>query len=252
MIPLKTPSEIEIMAEGGQILKRILKKLIAAARPGVTTGELDKLVRQLTREAGGQPSFLNYRPEGAKNPYPAAICTSINQVIVHGLPGVYQLQEGDLLKIDIGLFYKNFHTDTAVTVGIGKISPQGQRLLEVTKQALHQGIAQCRPGKHLGDIGFAIEQTMTKAGFQVARSLTGHGIGQELHQEPTVSNFGQRGQGELLKIGMVLALEPMVCFGSGQIRQLKDESYASQDNSLTAHFEETVAITESGPRVLTD
>ena len=250
MIQLKTLSEIEVMAEGGRLLKGIVKQLAAAAKPGVVTKELDDLARRLIKDAGGA-SFLGYRPEGAKMPYPAAICASVNEVVVHGLPGAYQLKEGDLLKIDLGLFYKGFHTDTAVTVGIGKILPLAEKLLSVTREALHRAIKECRSGKHLGDIGFAVNSYVSRQGFSVARNLTGHGIGRELHEDPTVFNTGQKGKGMELTPGLVLAIEPMACIGSGEIHQLADESYASKDGSLTAHFEETVAITESGPLILT-
>lgn len=248
---LKSLAEIKLMQEGGQILRGIVNQLVAAAKPGLATKELDNLARQLIKEAGALPSFLGYRPAGARQPYPAAICTSINEVIVHGLPGDYQLQEGDLLKIDLGLFYKSFHTDTAVTVGIGRISAEAQKLIEITKESLRRAIAQCRPGNHLGDIGYAVSGYVKRQGFSVAKNLTGHGVGRELHEEPTIFNEGQRGKGIELQPGMVLAIEPMVCVGKGETVQLADEAYAVKDGSLTAHFEETVAITVDGPLVLT-
>ncbi len=241
-----------MMREGGRLLRGIVDKLTDRTRPGISLKELDQLARRLIKEAGGQPSFLGYRPEGARAPYSAAICASVNEVIVHGLPGDYQLQEGDLLKIDLGLFYKDFHTDTAVTIGIGRISSQAEKLINVTRETLRRAIKECRPGKHLGDIGFAINSHVSRQGFRVARNLTGHGIGRELHEDPTVFNTGEKGRGMELKAGMVVAIEPMVCIGSGEVRQLADESYASKDGSLTAHFEETVAITNSGPLVLTE
>ena len=201
---------------------------------------------------GDKPSFLNYRPEGARKPYPATICSSVNDVVVHGLPSDYVIKEGDLLKLDLGLVHGGFHLDAARTVGVGKITSEAKRLMAVTRKALDAGIKAAKSGHTLGDVGYAIHDVVDKAGYSVAEGLTGHGIGHSLHEDPAVFNFGRRGQGEEIEEGMVIAIEPMVNIGGGAIRQLKDDSYATRDGSLSAHFENTVAITKNGPRVLTE
>ena len=251
MINLKTEQEIAIMKEGGQILGRIAKEVSLLAVEGIELRYLDKIAHHLMIKAGGRPAFLNYRPEWAQKPYPASICASVNNVIVHGLPNNYKLRNGDLLKIDFGLLYKDFYTDIALTVGIGKISEVGQKLIFVTKKALDIALTNCYAGKTLGDIGYAINSYVRKNGFSVAKGLTGHGIGRRLHEEPSVFNEGQRKKGLKLEPWMVIAIEPMVSVGRGEIVQLEDESYAMQDSSLSAHFEDTVAITEGEPAVLT-
>ena len=251
MINLKTTEEIEIMWEGGKILRRIADEVAGAAAIGVSLKELDFLAKSKMIKAGGQPAFLNYRPAGAKKPYPASICASINEVIVHGLPTSYQLKNGDLLKIDLGLIYKDFYTDIALTIGVGNISKIASQLISVTKKALDLAIKQCYSGKHLGDIGFAVSKFVKKNGFSAARGLTGHGIGRQLHEDPNVFNDGQSGKGIKLEPGLVIAIEPMISAGGPEIVQLTDESYAMKDGSLSAHFEDTVAITEGEPLVLT-
>lgn len=251
MVNLKTDQEILIMKEGGQILGRIAKDVALLAVEGVELRYLDKVAHDLMIKAGGKPAFLNYRPEWANKSYPSSICASVNNVIVHGLPTRYKLQNGDLLKIDFGLIYKDFYTDIALTVGVGKISEVGQKLISVTKKALDIALANCYAGKTLGDIGYAINSYVRKNGFSVAKGLTGHGIGRRLHEEPSVFNEGQRRKGLKLEPGMVIAIEPMVSAGRGEIVQLEDESYGMQDGSLSAHFEDTVAITDGEPIVLT-
>lgn len=253
MIHLKSPKEIEIMAEGGKRLATVLRKLEASVRAGMTTKEIDQMAYDLIVSAGDQPSFLNYRPEGASRPYPASICVSLNDVVVHGTPsGRDVIREGDLVKLDLGLIHRGFHLDAARTVPVGKITPEAQRLIVTTRQALDVGIKEARLGHTLGDIGFAIESTVKKEGYSIAQGLTGHGVGRSLHEDPTVFNFGRRGQGEGIKEGMVIAIEPMVNAGDGAIRQLRNDSYATRDGSLSAHFENTVAIMKKGPRVLTE
>ena len=253
MIYLKSFEEIEIMAEGGKHLAEVLRKLEASVRAGMTTKEIDSLAYKFITDFGDKPSFLNYRPEGARHAYPATICASLNDVVVHGTPSArVVMQEGDLVKLDLGLIHRGFHLDAARTVPVGSVSPEAKRLMAVTRQALSAGIEEARPGKTLGDIGFAIESVVRKAGFSVAQGLTGHGIGRSLHEDPAVFNFGRRGKGEDIEVGMVIAIEPMVNVSGGEIRQLDDDSYATRDGSLSAHFENTVAITEKGPWVLTE
>lgn len=251
MITIKTAEEIATMAEGGRILAGILNMLRGEVRPGVETRTLDKLAYKLIKEAGAEPAFLGYRPAGAREAYPFTLCVSLNDGIVHGRPSDYKIREGDLVKLDLGLKYRGFYLDSAITVGIGKISGEAKKLIQVTQEALEKGIEECRLGKSTGDIGAAIEKHVKKSGFSVVRALTGHGIGRKLHEDPNVLNFGWPGTGEELKVGMVLAIEPMVVIGSGETKILPDDSFVTKDGSLAAHFEHTVAITDRGPRILT-
>lgn len=251
MIKLKSANDLEGLRESGKILARVLVALSRAAVSGASLKLLDELARKLLKDAGAESAFLGYRPEESRKPYPAAICTSLNDQIVHGLPDERVLKSGDLLKIDIGVNYKGYITDAAVTVAIGDISSKAKKLMEATKEALKRAIAVCNAGNHLGDIGWEIESAARKGGFSVIRGLTGHGVGFELHEDPTVYNYGSRGEGIELKPGLVLAIEPMVSTGSWSVVQNKDDSYVTSDGSLTAHFEHTVAITESGPEILT-
>jgi methionyl aminopeptidase len=251
MATLKTPAEIELMAEGGQHLASVIEGLKKEVRAGVTTLFLDKLAKKLIKEYGAEPAFLGYRAAGSLKPYPYTICASLNDVVVHGLPSDYVLKDSDVLKLDLGLKHKGFYVDSAVTVPVGGVGREAQRLIKVTRESLDVGIAEARPGKTVGDIGHAIEKFVTKNGFSVVKSLTGHGIGRELHEEPQVLNFGHKGEGEELKAGMTLAIEPMVAIGSGATKQLADESFVTVDGSLSAHFEHTIAVTEKGPMVLT-
>jgi methionyl aminopeptidase len=252
MLTLKKPEEIEIMAEGGRRLEGVLDRLREEAREGVTTKSLDRLAYQLIHKAGAKPAFLHYRPAGAEHAYPFTLCTSLNSVVVHGRPSEYALKIGDLLKLDLGLVYKGFNLDAAITVGIGKIGKDAERLLKTTREALAVAIGEAKVGKTLGDIGFVIEKTAKKNKCAVADGLTGHGIGRALHEDPAVFNFGKKGVGDALHEGMVLAIEPMFVLGKPPIEQLRDESYATADGKLAAHFEHTIAITKDGPRVLTD
>ncbi len=251
MINLKTKAEIKIMAEGGKILAQVRDRLAREAKEGVILKELDNLAEKLIRSAGAIPAFLGYRPGGAEKSYPSSICASVNEVVVHGLPTKYKLKSGDILKIDLGVLYKSFYTDTAVTVGIGQISVQAEKLISVTKKALELAIENCQPGKTLGDIGFVINKYARSQGFKVIKGLTGHGIGKQLHEDPIVYNEGREKMGPKLVPGMVLAIEPMLSAGNPEVVQLEDESYATRDGSLSAQFEHTVAITENGPYILT-
>ncbi len=250
-ILIKSETEIGIMAEAGQKLAKVLKILAAQTKAGVKLMELENLSRQLIKNEDASPAFLNYRPEGAKKAYPFSLCASINSVIVHGQPSNYEIKEGDLVKLDLGLLYKGFYSDAALTVAVGKVSPLAMKLIETTRKALSEAISIAKPGRTLGDIGWAVEKTAKESGFSVADGLTGHGIGRKLHEEPSVYNFGSPRSGLKLAAGMVLAIEPMLIVGSSRIKELKDESYASADGSLSAHFEHTVAITKNSPIILT-
>ncbi|OGY97692.1 MAG: type I methionyl aminopeptidase [Candidatus Liptonbacteria bacterium RIFCSPLOWO2_01_FULL_56_20] len=251
MASLKTSAEIGAMAEAGRRLAEVLSLLAAEVRPGVATMHFEELGRKLIRERGAEPAFLGYRPHWSERSYPYALCVSLNDTVVHGRPGAYVIREGDLVKLDLGVKYGGWYVDAACTVGAGRITPEAQKLITATKTALERAIEETRPGRTLGDIGWAIEQVARRAGFSVARSLTGHGIGRELHEEPSVLNVGRRGKGEELTPGMVLAIEPMIVAGQGEVKERKDESVATADGSLAAHFEHTVAITKQGPRILT-
>ncbi len=252
MLTLKTPDEIEIMAEGGRRLAQILDELASEVRAGVTTKQLDRLAYQLIHKAGAKPAFLNYRPAGARRAYPYTLCTSFNEVVVHGQPSGRVVQDGEILKLDLGLRYQGFYSDTAVTVAAGKQDRKVQKLIAGTHEALVAGIAAAKIGNTLGDVGAAIAKVAKKNGLTVAEGLTGHGIGKMLHEDPTVFNFGRPGEGEPLQEGMVIAIEPMFVVGRGELVQIEDESYATADGSYAAHFEHTVAITKRGPRVLTE
>ncbi len=252
MALIKTPTEINIMAEAGKILRMVIAHTAAQAKEGVSLLELDNYAEELTRKLGAEPAFLNYKPNGAKKPYPATICASVNEVIVHGVPNKYKLKSGDVLKLDFGARLQGWNVDAAVTVAIGGVSAEARKLIETTKKALLIGIKQAKPGNHLGDIGFAIHEYVTSRGFSIAEGLTGHGIGREVHEEPHVWNHGARGSGMELVPGMAIAIEPMVGAGkSGAIIQLPDDGYAMADGALSAHFEHTIAITKNGPIILT-
>jgi methionyl aminopeptidase len=248
---IKTREEIAIMAEGGKRLGAVLARLAKEVKPGVTTLALDRMAREWIEAKGDAPAFLHYRPAGARKAYPYTVCASVNSVVVHGQPSKYELQEGDILKLDLGLKHKGLYLDAAVTVPVGAVSREAKKLLTVTRDALAAGIKAAKPGHTLGDVGFAIHQLVTKNGFSIAHGLTGHGIGRALHEDPSVFNFGRKGQGEEIIPGMVLAIEPMVAVGGGEIEQLEDEGYGTVDGSLAAQFEHTVAITENGPKILT-
>lgn len=247
MIQIKTEQEIEKMKEGGRILAEILKKISDAVRPGITTNELDKLARELILSYDVKASCLGY------NGYPAALCTSVNDEIAHAIPSDRVLKEGDLLKLDIGVLRKGFHTDSATTILVGgKKDKEKNKLLNVTKEALNIGISKSKAGNTLGDIGSAIQKYVEDNGFNVVRNLVGHGIGRKLHEPPQVSNYGKAGEGEELKAGWVIAIEPMVVTGDWRIKDGKDGfGFVTKDGGFSAHFEHTVAIVGNGPVVLT-
>ena len=240
------------MAEGGQKLAEVLSELKRAAREGVSTKFLDEFAHELIKDRGAEPAFLNYRPTGAKQAYPFTLCASLNDTVIHGLPSADAiLKTGDVLKLDIGLQYKGFYLDTAATVGIGTIVPEAKRLIKITEDALQKGIAEAKPGNTTDDVGRAIQIHIQKNEFFVIKGLIGHGIGRNLHEDPEVPNFDTRGNGTKLEAGMVIAIEPMAALGSGEVKQLKDDSFATRDGSTSTHFEHTVVITRTGPRILT-
>src|SRR3990167_3019723 len=247
MINLKTQKEIQIMREGGKILAEILKKLEKAVKPGITTNDLEKLADELILSYGVESSFLGF------DGYPNILCTSLNDEVVHGVPSGRVLKEGDLLKIDMGVLQRGFHTDSATTVLVGNKEDSVKRnLIQTTKEALEIGISKAKVGNTLGDIGVAIQKHVEDKGFNVIRDLVGHGIGRELHEPPQVLNYGKAGTGEKLVSGMVIAIEPMVVTGKWGIKNGKDGyAFVTKDGGLAAHFEHTIAITEKGPEILT-
>jgi methionyl aminopeptidase len=246
VIVRKTPEEIEQMAAAGRVLARCLSMLRGKARTGVTTGELDKAAEKFIRSQGGEPAFKGYRG------FPGSICASPNSMVVHGIPGAYKLGRGDILSIDVGVILDGWVADAAITVPVGNVTPVAKKLLATTRAALFDAVEQCRPGNRLGDIGHAVQKRVETDDFSVVRSLVGHGIGRDMHEDPQIPNYGDPGTGEKLEEGMVLAVEPMVNVGNHPIRVAADNwSVYSQDGSLAAHFEHTVAITAEGPRILT-
>jgi methionyl aminopeptidase len=246
MIIRKTPQQVDQMAAAGDILVRCLKMLEAKTRAGTTTEELDAAAEKFIRSQGAEPAFKGYRG------FPGSICASPNSMVVHGIPDSYALRRGDLLSIDVGVVKDGWVADAAMTVPVGAVSAEAEKLLAVTKGALFAGVEQVLAGNHLGDVGAAIQRHVEAEGLSVIRTLVGHGIGREMHEEPQVPNFGEPGRGPELEEGMVLAIEPMVNAG-GPLVRMGDDGWAvySEDDSLAAHFEFTVAITPEGPRVLT-
>lgn len=248
MIQLKSSREIDIMARGGAILAATVALLEKEAHAGMTTADLDKLAEDFIRaHAGATPAF-----KGLYN-FPASICTSINHEIVHGIPSKKRvLREGDLVSIDIGVRLEGYFTDSATTVPVGKVNEESERLLRVTREALHAGIQQATTDNHLGDIGHAIQKVVESAGFTVVRDLVGHGIGVDFHEDPQVPNYGKPKRGTRLAPGLTIAIEPMVNVGSAETRTMPDRwTVVSADGSRSAHFEHTIAVTENGPRILT-
>jgi methionyl aminopeptidase len=248
VIQLKSQREIDVMARGGQILAAAVALMERSVRPGISTMDLDKIADEFIRShKGAVPSF-----KGLYN-FPASICTSINNEIVHGIPSKKRiLAEGDIVSVDVGVKYGGYHTDSATTVAVGEIPEESRRLLAVTRQALEAGVNAARNGNHLGDIGAAVQSIVEKAGFSVVRDLVGHGIGTGFHEEPQVPNYGKPSRGLRLVPGLTIAIEPMVNVGKASIRTMPDRwTVVTVDGSRSAHFEHTVAITESGPRVLT-
>jgi len=238
---------MKIMAEGGKILAKIMRELEKKVEPGITTKELDGLAESLVLKSKAKCSFKGYES------FPTCLCTSINEVIVHGLPSNYKLKKGDIISLDLGVFYKGFHSDMAVTLPVGKIEPERARLIKVTKKALKRGIKKARIGNTFGDISNTIQRYVESQGFNVVRDLCGHGIGKKLHEDPQILNYGKRRTGPKIKEGMVFCLEPMVTIGDWKIKKSKDGyGFETKDNSLSAHFEHTVAVTKTGCQLLTE
>ncbi|MDP9401122.1 MAG: type I methionyl aminopeptidase [Actinomycetota bacterium] len=246
MIIKKTPQELDKMAAAGDILVRTLKLVEGKIRPGVTTGELDEAAERFIRSQGGTPAFKGYHG------FPGSLCTSPNAMVVHGIPGPYRVARGDLLSVDCGVVLDGWVADAARTFAVGEVTPGEQALIDATRDSLLDAVQQCRPGNRLGDVSHAVQQRVEGAGFSVVRTLVGHGVGRQMHEDPQIPNFGPPGRGPLLEPGMTLAVEPMVTAGRHQVRMGDDGwSIFSQDGSAAAHFEFTIAVTEDGPRVLT-
>ena len=255
MITQKTPEEIEILREGGRILATILKQLGEEAQPGVSTLTLDDIAMELAAQYQVEPVLLGYHPEFAPTPYPAAVCISVNNCVQHGIPSEdIVLQEGDVVNIDMSIAHGGLIVDSGITVGVGEIDDESRRLIEVTKEALALGIKAARPGNHIGDVSAAIQQLVESRGFSVVEVLCGHGVGYAVHEEPNIPNYGTPGTGPLIEVGHVYAIEPIVNVGKPDV-VFDDEgdgySVYTADESWSAHFEHTVAITEDGPVVLT-
>jgi methionyl aminopeptidase len=246
MIIRKTEAEIAKIAEAGDVVARCLAMLRSKCRPGVTTAELDKAAEKFIESQGGYPAFKGYRG------FPSSICASPNSMVVHGIPNGYVLERGDILSIDVGVERDGWVADAAITVPVRPVSSTATKLLRATREALEAGTALCRSGMRLGDLSSAVQERVERDGFSVIRSLVGHGIGRDMHEDPQIPNFGEPGRGALLEEGMVLCIEPMVCVGRHAVR-MGDDNWAiySEDGSLTAHFEHTVAVTSEGPRILT-
>lgn len=254
MVRIKTPQEIKILEEGGKHLASILNCLAEKTAVGASAWELDELAFNLIKKLGGEPAFLNYRPQGNKRKFPFSLCVSVNDEIVHGLPLKEKIfKEGDIVSLDLGLKYKNLFTDMALTVEIGQVARGARKLIETARKALENGIVEIKEGARLGDYGFAVQSFVESRGFSVARELVGHGVGYAPHEEPDISNWGRRGVGLAMKIGMVFALETMVCEGGGAIMLGQDGwAWKAKDGLLSAHFEHTVAVEKSGCRILTN
>lgn len=250
MIIYKSPEEIAKMRAAGRIVAGTIDRVLAKVRVGVTTAELDEVAETYIREQGATPSFLGY----GQPPFPASICTSINDEIVHGIPSTKRtVKDGDLVKLDFGAIWQGFHADSAVTVIVGDAhSAEAEKLVRVTEDALEAGISQIRAGGRLSDVGAAVQQVAEGAGFSVVREYVGHGIGRSLHEDPQIPNYGEPGRGPQLKPGLVVAVEPMVNAGGWETRVLTDDwTVVTDDGTLSAHFEHTIAVTEDGPEILT-
>lgn len=247
MVVLKTSRELKAMRDAGRISSRALKLAGEAVEPGVSTLEIDRIVRKYIEEQGATPSFLNY------GGFPASACISVNDVVIHGIPRKHQiLKQGDIVSIDVGAFYEGFHGDNAWTFPCGEVSKEAQDLMDVTRESLFEGINAARPGNRLGDIGSAVQRYVEARGYSVVRDFVGHGVGAELHEDPSVPNYGTPGRGVRLLPGMTIAIEPMVNQGVHTVETLSDNwSVVTSDGKLSAHFEHTIAITPDGPVILT-
>jgi methionyl aminopeptidase len=248
-VVIKTPQEVDVMRAAGRINALALDTVRQMVRPGVTTAELDEAAEAVIRSHGGIPTFKGYP---GPYPYPATLTVSLNEELVHGIPGKRALKAGDIVSVDCGTTYQGFVADSAFSMGVGEISPEAQKLLEVTEQALYEGIAQMQAGNRIGDISSAIQKYVEMFGYNVPREYSGHGVGRHMHEAPQVPNYGRPGRGLVLRPGMTLAIEPMLLAGTYRTRVLPDQwTVVSADGALTAHHEHSVAVTENGPRILT-
>ncbi|MBM3463946.1 MAG: type I methionyl aminopeptidase [Armatimonadetes bacterium] len=246
MIEYKSDNEVQLMRESGRITGQTLDLLARTVQPGMTTGELDRLAEDFIRKQGAVPAFKGYRG------FPKTVCISVNDEVVHGIPGNRKLKDGDIVGFDMGVIWKGWYSDSARTVAVGRIEDKAQRLLEVTRESLFKGIEKCLAGGHLYDISNAVQNHVEGHGYSVVRDLVGHGIGRNLHEEPQVPNYGPAGHGPKLRTGLVLAIEPMVNYGTHKVLMKRDNwTIVTEDGSLSAHFEHTVAITKNGPIILT-
>jgi len=245
MVKLRNPDEIKKIRESARIVAGTLRLLRGLAVPGITTGELDRRGEEYIRDHGGEPSFLGYHG------YPASTCISVNEEVVHGIPGSRVIAEGDLVGIDVGVVKNGYHGDAAVSFAVGPVPAEAEQLLKVTEESLHRAIARFREGNRIGDLGHAVESLAEKHGYGVVKTLVGHGIGEQMHEDPQVPNYGDAGTGLKLRTGMVFAIEPMLTLGGAEVKTLSDRwTIVTRDGSLAAHFEHTVALTESGPEIL--
>ena len=249
MISLKSPREIEVMRRANLVVAEVLQELKRRVAPGITTLDLDAIAEEMTLKKNAIPAFKGYNVAGRI--YPRCLCASVNEEIVHGIPANRALREGDIVGLDYGVIYEGFYGDSAITVGVGRVSEEARRLMEVTEQSLAEGIDQLREGKRLGDFGSVVQRRAESAGYSVVRAFVGHGIGKKLHEEPPVPNYGEPDRGLRLKEGMVLAVEPMVNVGGYEV-EIKEDGWTAvtKDGSLAAHFEHSVAITKDGPYIL--
>ncbi|MFH1888854.1 MAG: type I methionyl aminopeptidase [Candidatus Omnitrophota bacterium] len=247
MIPIKSEEDIKMLAKSGKILSRIMRKLNKFIRSGISTIEIDRIAQTMMKEENSISAFKGY------NGFPANICVSVNEEVVHGMPGERVLEDGDIVSLDVGINYQGYLSDSAITVAVGHIDPGTRKLIDVTRMALIEGIRQAQVNNHLSDISYAIQSYVEGNGFSIVRQFVGHGIGCDLHEEPQIPNFGKPHEGEILKKGMVLAIEPMVNMGTWEC-EIIDNGWTAvtKDRSPSAHFEHTVAITERGPRILTN
>lgn len=253
MIKIKTPEQIKILREGGKFHASVLRELAKRVKPGISTAELNKYVHELIIKHGNRPAFLGYRPPGAEYPYPASICVSIDNEVVHGIPSPEKiLEEGSIVSFDLGIEHKELFTDAAITVPVGEVDQELLDLIETTKDALYAGISACKPGNYIGDIGAAIEK-YNNGRYGIVREYAGHGVGLKIHEDPFIPNFGNSGEGDKLVPGMVLAIEPMFNLGTEEVIIGKDKyAVETKDKKASAHFEHTVLITEDGHEILTD
>lgn len=246
MIAIKNESELDLMKRSGEILRDCFRHIEEEIRPGVTTKELDSIAEEFIKSKGGVPAFKGYHG------YPATICASVNEEVVHGIPGARELRSGDIVGVDMGVLREGFYSDASRTYAVGEVSEETKHLMKITWEALDRGIDKARAGNHLSDISFAIQQHAENNGYQVVRVLVGHGIGRNMHEEPQVPNFGPAGHGPVLKRGMTLAIEPMLNAGTCEVVTLKDKwTYVTVDGKLSCHFEDTVAVADDGPVILT-